>query len=493
MRALRVLEALVAAMLALAVARCSTSSVAGGTETENPDVSTAAVMAFNALGDTARWSVRSYVPGGLGRIDSAQVMGGGVYRHPGGTLAKQWVERDDTIIDTFRYVTYTIYTDDTLLVRDTTLRQDTFYVDDTLVVADTTMDTVVAVEQGDTTRTVQTTILTDSLFVVDTVVRLDTVVRVDTVLIRDTSVIHDTLPLVVDSSSTIGLDTLILTGGDTASVTLRPGTSGSFAVMEMRANSALQPEYYWTTANLPPIVQPVPADAYTVANERATVLVTKQMYSVSGAVVNERYGDLDGDAKLFGVGFQQLRFSHDYVHGTDSVNATADIDNGSDHSFSSVPGNAVQALVNRTSTSAYVRHTTYMPRLGSGIDTLSLTVFELLRDSSLELYSQAYRFRRGTDMTRGNDDSLRVWEASAVYNTGDVRRMDLEVRFDRPVRSGLSPSVATLTLTIWFADGSVGYLGGARMDFGSGTISGTYYREGEAQSILIDREGNAVR
>jgi hypothetical protein len=482
----------------VAMLRCSSDSspVAGGTETGNPDVTACVVMVFGALGDTSQWNVQSLVPGGIARLDSAGIMGGAVYSHPGGALSKQWTERQDTVVGSVHYITYTIFVDDTVLLTDTSVVYDTTIVNDTVAVVDTVSDTSRVVEQGDTTSIIVRHVKIRSVLVVDTVVASSTYIRTDTLFVLDTVVIRDTVDAADTSAAVRDTPVVVYSpvyrhSAGTATALRQEYVRIAFAMVTPDSASV---NYVMLDQQGDTALVPVRPSSMRLVSEQATGLVTKSCSPAGGARVTETYGDLDGDGQLFGLGGQKMRLTHAYALGADSVDAAADIGSGADQSLNTTPDNTVLALLLQTRTGSWSEHVGYenASALAAG-DSLSLTRLRIISDSSLEIFTQNYRLRRGANATAGNDDSLRGWSASAIYASGPVNRMDIEVNLDAAAARGRALSGAWSDVTIWFADGSVGVLDSARIDFAGGILSGVYRRDGKSYDISVDRSGNPAQ
>jgi hypothetical protein len=485
-----------AALLSLALLgltiNCSTE-YAGGTETGNPEVSACAALVFAAFDDTLSWTPRAYVPGGMFRLDSAGIYAGAVYRTPDGMLVKRWVERTDTIVGTQRIVTYTVFIDDTVLIHDTTLVPDTVVIDTAMSRVDTLYDTSYVVTGADTTRVVQTRYDTKTYVVLDTVPFVDTIYQIDTLFLFDTIVLFDTIP--TDTTGITSLDSMpaISEPIDYTFSSGSPTSGRSVSGVELHYDAVNDTASIVVTMQSASYVITPTLSNMHVTNEVATNLVTKDMVSATGAVVQELYGDLDGDGALFGHGYQSIRFTHDYRRDTDTLYAAVDFDGGRDLDIATTRNNPVLSLLHQVRTSRVNRMTTY-DRASAPVagDTLRLRTAESISDSTLGLYTRSYLLSRGPDGYMGNDDTLESWTATVEYASGDIRRMEIVVTPETPLAPGIAPSTGTIQATIWMRNGSVGMLDSVSIDFGMGTVSGTYYRDGAAVDVMVVRSGCCI-
>jgi hypothetical protein len=473
---------------ALFLARCS-SDLAGGTETENPEVSACAALVFTAFDDSLAWNPRGYVPGGLHRLDSAGICSGPVYRYAGGSLAKQWVESTDTVVGTMRIITYTIFIDDTVLIADTTLVPDTMIIDSTIVDVDTLHDTSHVVTQGDTTHIVQTRYETTEYVVSDTVPFFDTLYRTDTLFLFDSLFFVDTVPADTSSPPDSATPSVIDSQIDYTYAAGASSPSRSVSSVELYLDAASDSLSLVVTTSTQEHLYLTPSNV-RVTNEASTSVITKDMVSATGAVIRELFKDKDGDGSLFGAGYQAIAMEHEYRLTGDSVWAAVEFNGGRDNSFATTANNEVLALwrhtitATRNETVSYNRADASMPG-----DTMRLSALELLQDSSLGIYSRSYLLRRGRDLFSGNEDTLVSWSATAEYQEGDIRRIQVHVAPDEPLSHGARPTTGTLSATIWLRNGSVGVLDSVSVDFDLGTVTGTYYKDGVSQEIVFTRWG----
>jgi len=472
---------------------CSVDPVAGGTETGNPEVAMCASFIFDALSDTASWSVVGYVPGGLDHLDSTTIVSGGAYRHPGGSLAKQRTERTDTIIGEYHYVTYTTYVDDTVLISDTSYSWDTTFVDTSVVDTFTTYDTIPVVEEGDTTFIVRAFVHAESTLVLDTLYSIDTIMRTDTVFLLDTIVIHDTIPATSSISSRDTFPTLVVDSpinsyyarGDTADVASSPSASLRLEFMDTAAAYIVFNEY---TSGLSDTI-PVASENVSRVSTEAIGMLTKSLLTADGARIEESYADLDGDGVLFGRFSQRILYEHAYSRNADSLYAGVDFGPGYDNSFATPRNNSIRFLLRRLSLPGATIETTYRcsTRTASG-DTVKLRTCEARTDSSLEIYTHFYTLIRGGDADIGNDDRLAAWHGNVIYNRGDIERIDLTVTLDSPTRRAEMPGYGTVRAVVWMRDKSVGVMDSAVVDVEAGTLSGEYVRNGETYPFVETRE-----
>jgi hypothetical protein len=417
---------------------------------------------------------------------------GSANTYPGGVLAKQIVTKEDTVIGQVRYVTYTIYVDDTLTFQDTNLIPDTSYFDEVLVRNDTTLDTSLSVDSADTTYIVLRSYGVDSVHVVDTVVSTDTLVSVDTLFILDTIVWHDTFsvedtlvaPMTVWSDSLIGgADYLFVAGApssvntvDCVTLVMAASDTAPVIVVDRAASS----EQY--------LVDPT---NYSIDRSEITVSIDKELDNTAGVTVSESYGDLDGDSTIFGVGSQVVRYSHLYMDSTATVSARVDFGPGVDGSFTTTRDNTILSLV-KDAIRDY-RHQNVSYRClngGGGLDTVWLDIEDVRHDpdSTLEFYRRSYLMFRGNNDAVGNDDLAASWTAVAEFRSGAVRKVEIALVLPGTVARGLIPTTGTVEATIWLSDGSVGRLEGALMNFATGVLWGedAYRKDGYYFDVDVD-------
>lgn len=489
MRAAKPILALLLAVLALSVhIRCSSDPLSDGTETGNPELAVAVSMLFSALNDTAQWNARAYVPGGMDRLDSASIVSGAAYSHPDGVLAKRWTEQTDTVIGSMRYITTTIFIDDTVLLIDTTIAYDTIYVNDTLTETHGVFDTTMAVEDGDTTWIVRQRYETDSVFVTDTIVRADTAYSSDTLFVLDTIVIQDTIP--ADSTPTTGTkDTVWLS--DSAVYHYAPGepSSAGFDSLGIEYSRDSGANYILVRSMDTASLEYVAIDPanFRVDKTEATVLITKDLATSSGATITQQYADVDGDGTLFGTGTQAIRLLHSYWLPPDSVCAEVIFGNGADNSFATAGDNPVLKLVRNTWTDTRSEYVKYESPLSLGLsDTLSMERTERYPDSSLDYFIGTYRFVRGAAGVV-NDDRLLRWTGSAVYNydSDTLETLYIEVQFLEPVARGVVPSQAIVHLEAKLREHTFGDMDSALVDFDNRTVTGVYHKNGESFDVVV--------
>ncbi|MBD3242681.1 MAG: hypothetical protein GF331_18970 [Chitinivibrionales bacterium] len=487
--AIPVLALLLAALPLTVTISCSSDGpVAGGTETGNPELGIAVSMLFDALSDSAQWNARTYVPGGMDRLDSASIVSGAAYSHPDGVLAKRWIEQSDTVVGSLRYVTTTIYIDDTLPKVDTTVLYDTTHVQDTLTETYVVYDTTIAVEDGDTTSIVRQRFQTDSVFVADTVYSADTTYTSDTLFIVDTIVVHDTIP--ADSTpSTTAPDTAWLpSSGDWrySSGELVTADIDSIGV-EYTRDSGVSYVIVRTSDSVAPSYIAVNPANYRIDQTEATVLITKDLAAAGGAVVTQEYADIDGDGSLFGTGDQAIRLVHTYSLPPESLYAIVEVGNGPDGSFATAADNALFGLLRlnwtekRADSLVYVSPPSYVPG-----DPLHLKRIERYADSSLSRLTSTYELQRGTS-TAANDDQLTAWSGLATYGFGSdtAETVLIELTFPDPIARGAMPTQAVARIEARLQNHSFGQMDGAVVDFSDRTLIGVYHKDGASYDVIV--------
>lgn len=486
--ATRTLACLVIAAAALVSLRCS-SQVAdvpgGGTSTENPGLVAALDLVFETFKDTANWRVREYVPGGMDRLDSAAIVGGPTYNYPGGALAKRWYESSDTTVDSLLIVTYTWYFDDTIVKPKTIVEERPEIIDSVLVETRTEYDTATVVNDGDTTTVVQQVFVTDSIHVRDTIMLEETVIRSDTIFIKDTIVTYDTLS--VDSVAPYDADFPAPSPDAYDMVSGTEVVSTSPYDVYISNSPPDGPSYVFVVGSGPTAdtqhVAPIRQDNVTSEFTQSMVLISKTTTLADGATVSEAFADVDGDSMLFGDGDQVVRLSHQYTLDETTLFAGVDFDGGADGSFATPDDNNVTKLQYVLSTPLRVLNVTYTcPSDPFAVDSVVLERRETLLEGSLELFTTSYVMTRGTQGI-ANDDRLEYWHGEAVYNSGSLYRIDIEVALDDPLRRGELPTTASVDIVIHLDGGGVSSLEGAVVDFELKTVQGTYYKDGEAIHI----------
>lgn len=314
------LPALSLRMFALAVAAalplCTSPSgpvADGGTHTGNPDVTACVAALYEAMETGDEWRVDYYID--AGRLDPAtidpQLTPQGLAKRCVSGMSVGSAKAQDTIV-----VVDTILKSDTLILERKTIHRDTIINPGELA------DTVDTALGGVPVRYVITSLVFDTIFSADTLVSYDTIFLVDTVL-HERTYLADTIPATAPDT------------GDGAGENQRAADS---VTIEMKDVTPLvnTSDFSYTGGT-----------ADTVRTKWVSSL-SKSYVSPEGTVVLVRYGDADGNGRLYEAapgGMPAALLTERRIAGGAGIELSCRFNAGADTSFSSVGNNMIDSLV----------------------------------------------------------------------------------------------------------------------------------------------------